>query len=217
VAAELVAKGYIVSPTSRNAMGADLLVTDEACERSFSVQVKTNAKRATFWLVGPRAEDMKSPSHVRMACIRGTAAPGRCGPSSSRGRRAMRAYDPDRSPRKPDWLALDDQERMHLVEAYHRAHRIRMPNARLHAVLHTIVENQIALEKPTVVEALVRLLDEGLDRHDAIHAIASVLAGTIHGALADRSGGGDPGVTYATRLRSLSASTWRAGVGDHGR
>lgn len=64
VAAELAARGFVVSTTSRNAMGADLLVTDTACTRAYSVQVKTNAKPASFWLVGKKAMSLVSPSHV---------------------------------------------------------------------------------------------------------------------------------------------------------
>jgi len=41
VAAELSKRGFIASPTSRSAQGADLLVTDTDCKRSFAVQVKT--------------------------------------------------------------------------------------------------------------------------------------------------------------------------------
>lgn len=64
VAAELSARGLIVSTTSRNAMGADLLVTDADCRRTWSVQVKTNRKPASFWLVGKKALENVSPSHV---------------------------------------------------------------------------------------------------------------------------------------------------------
>ena len=62
VAVELTKRGFIVSPTSRSAMGADLLVTDQGCERAFSVQVKTNARRASFWLAGNKK--ISSPSHI---------------------------------------------------------------------------------------------------------------------------------------------------------
>jgi hypothetical protein len=64
VAAELVAHGFIVSPTSRSAFGADLLVTNESCSRAFSVQVKANSKPAGFWLVGKDAKQLNAPSHV---------------------------------------------------------------------------------------------------------------------------------------------------------
>ncbi len=64
VAAELASRGLIVSTTSRNAMGADLLMTDDSCSRACSVQIKTNAKLAPFWLVGEKAKRFKSPTHV---------------------------------------------------------------------------------------------------------------------------------------------------------
>ena len=64
VAAELSRLGLIASPTSRSAIGADVLVTDHLCSRSFSVQVKTNAKTFSFWLVGKKATEMVSPTHV---------------------------------------------------------------------------------------------------------------------------------------------------------
>lgn len=64
VAAELSARGFIVSPTSRSARGADLLVTDQSCKRAWSVQVKTNGIVRPFWLVGEHAGDLVSDSHV---------------------------------------------------------------------------------------------------------------------------------------------------------
>ncbi len=63
VAAELSRLGYSVSPTARNAAGADLLVFDPATSRAASIEVKTNGKRASFWLVGERAKDRRSLSH----------------------------------------------------------------------------------------------------------------------------------------------------------
>ena len=64
VAAELSRLGFIVSPTSRSAAGADLLVTDQACRRAYSVQVKTNARTFAFWLIGKKAKEAVSPSHI---------------------------------------------------------------------------------------------------------------------------------------------------------
>ncbi len=62
VAAEMSRLGFIASPTSRSALAADILVTDQACHRAFSVQVKTNSTAATFWLVGKHTP--VSPTHV---------------------------------------------------------------------------------------------------------------------------------------------------------
>jgi hypothetical protein len=73
VAAELSARGFVVSTTSRNAMGADLLVTDRGCSNVYSVQVKTNAKPSSFWLVGPPDKVPQSVSHVYVFVnLRGT-------------------------------------------------------------------------------------------------------------------------------------------------
>ena len=63
-AAELAARGLIVSPTSRSAAGADLLITDTNCANAYSVQVKTNGKAVGFWLVGEKAQHIASRSHV---------------------------------------------------------------------------------------------------------------------------------------------------------
>src|SRR5262245_58188340 len=64
VAAELTKRGFIVSVTSRSAAGADLLITDQACKRAWSVQVKTNGRPASFWLLGKGDEKPGSNSHI---------------------------------------------------------------------------------------------------------------------------------------------------------
>ena len=64
VAAELVGHGFVVSVTSRSAAGADLLVTDDTCAQAWSVQVKATPKPTTYWLLGPKARQLKAPSHV---------------------------------------------------------------------------------------------------------------------------------------------------------
>ena len=63
-AAELTKLGFIVSPTSRSAFGADLLVTDQRCRKAWSVQVKTNRRAALFWLVSKHVSDTWSDSHI---------------------------------------------------------------------------------------------------------------------------------------------------------
>lgn len=64
VASELTRRGLVVSPTSRSSFGADLLVTDQKCKRAWSVQVKTNAGRPTFWLLNKRSSETKSDTHI---------------------------------------------------------------------------------------------------------------------------------------------------------
>jgi hypothetical protein len=64
VAAELTKRGLMVSPTSRSAFGADLLVADQNCKRAWSVQVKTNAGRPGFWLLNKHSRETKSDTHI---------------------------------------------------------------------------------------------------------------------------------------------------------
>lgn len=63
-AAELTHQGLIVSVTSRNARGADLFATDQAYKRTWSIQVKTSAKSASYWLLGNSYKEEVSSTHV---------------------------------------------------------------------------------------------------------------------------------------------------------
>lgn len=63
-AAELTHQGLIVSITSRNARGADLLVADQTYKKTWSVQVKTNRKPASFWLLSKDYKEVISPTHI---------------------------------------------------------------------------------------------------------------------------------------------------------
>jgi hypothetical protein len=123
----------------------------------------------------------------------------------------MEQYDPDRDLAADDWLDLDEQERMMLVEDYHRRQRIRLPNVVAHAVVHAIVENQLALVEPVVVTTFARPRGEGLDRHDAIHAIGSVLSDYLDSLLRDPYTQDQPNESYHEALGKLAASEWRAG------
>src|SRR6266850_2738808 len=92
----------------------------------------------------------------------------------------MDSYDPETSRPSADWLETDEGERIELVSSYHRRKKSRLPNAQLHSVIHVVVENQLALGEAIVIETLARLQREGLSRHDALHAIGSVLAVNLY-------------------------------------
>lgn len=64
VAAELSKLEFIVSLTSRNSFGADILVTDLDCKKTYSVQVKTNARTFNFWLLNKKSKHLKSKTHL---------------------------------------------------------------------------------------------------------------------------------------------------------
>ena len=122
----------------------------------------------------------------------------------------MTRYDPAKAPNAATWLALDELDRISLVEAYHRRAGVRLPNVRLHATVHAMVENQLAATVPAVIDALSRLTGEGLDRHEAIHAIGLVLAEHLGALMRDEPHEADPNAAYERALRALSAESWRA-------
>lgn len=119
----------------------------------------------------------------------------------------MRKYDPSIEPDPAEWLELDELERVDLVSDYHRDAGFVLPNLNLHAMLHVVVENQLAEGYEAVARKLAQLQEEGLDRHDAIHAIASVLAGIVfHGMRAELRG--EAGEAYFAGLEKLTAKRW---------
>jgi hypothetical protein len=122
-------------------------------------------------------------------------------------------YDAAKAPEPEEWLELDEQERIDLVIEYHRRHHMPMGgNANLHGAAHVIVENQIALgDPPAVPEALARLMVEGLDRHDAVHAVGSVVMGIVFDLIREKGKHtGDINTKYAEELATLTAVSWRA-------
>jgi len=128
----------------------------------------------------------------------------------------MERYDPEMEPVGAVWLEIDEGERLLLVEEYHRDARIALPKRarRLHASMHVIVENQLALNDEPVVRALARLMKEGLSRHDAVHAIGSVVAENIHDLLKQEDSPDIVRVRYYAAVERLTAATWRASGDD---
>ncbi len=122
----------------------------------------------------------------------------------------MDRYDPLQAPDPSEWLALDEDERIELVRDYHRRARVKLPNHRLHAALHAIVENQVALgDEAPVRSILERLRKEGLDRHEAVHAIGSVVTEYLFDAAKGDVPSGDPSERYYAALAKLTAEGWR--------
>jgi hypothetical protein len=124
----------------------------------------------------------------------------------------MDSYDPDVSPTAADWLKTGEGERIERVASYHRRKQIKLPNSQLHAAIHVVLENQIALGEEIVLKTLTRLQREGLGRHDALHAMGSVLAEDLYTLMqeGDQSSS-DTYQRYLERLQTLTAKNWRAG------
>ena len=99
-------------------------------------------------------------------------------------------------------------ERTAIVESCHDSLGIELPNSTVHAVIHTVVENQLAMDDAPVHEAFNRLLAEGLDRHDALHAVGSVLAELMLKAIHKPEEVEDPQEVYYRELAKLTAASW---------
>lgn len=129
---------------------------------------------------------------------------------------ARTLYDPDVAPDGRAWLALPELERIRLAQNYHVAARLKIPGMKAHAVLHAAVENQIATGYGPSKRAVGRLQSEGLSRHDAIHAIASVIATFIHELREERSE--EEQATFQSRMgeaiERLHADAWLSGEGN---
>ena len=107
-------------------------------------------------------------------------------------------YEANDQPHSATWLELDETERVDAVMDYHRR--------------HVVVENQVALGEATAVPAtLNRLMHEGLDRHEAIHAVGSILMSIVFDVLQAPDAGG---ARYSRELATLTAAGWRSNLND---
>nr|WP_294517133.1 hypothetical protein [uncultured Rhodopila sp.] len=121
----------------------------------------------------------------------------------------MDTYDPLIPPNPKTWLALDEAERIVMIEDYHEAQDIEIPGADLHAIIHAIIENQVAEgDALPVREKLRQLMAQGIDRHEAIHAIGSVLIKHIAAITQGKTTTDDPNIPYFRALKRLNAKKW---------
>ena len=122
-------------------------------------------------------------------------------------------YDPNKKPDASEWLAIDEHERIRLAQNYHVASRIKLSNPKLHALRHASVENQIAQGHGPSRRAMERLQKEGLTRHEAIHAVASIFSAGTHDLVSgERSSerGNEIQREINAKLDALSAAKWKS-------
>jgi uncharacterized protein DUF1841 len=120
------------------------------------------------------------------------------------------SYDANAAPDPELWLTADESRKLAAIEAHHRALGDDLPNLRLHATMHAIVENQLAADAPAEARAtLERLVAAGVARHDAIHAIGSVVAGAVWSVLRRHEAVDREAMVAA--LARLDPDDWRDG------
>ena len=128
----------------------------------------------------------------------------------------MDVYNPEKNINPTTWLALDETERLELIEHYVYSDEEGIDDnvASIHSTAHCIVENQLALDVKETVDAYKRLIRQGLKRHDTIHALAAVIFEGVNESMSEvREGEVAPDMTirYKSRLRKLTAKRWLKG------
>ncbi len=124
----------------------------------------------------------------------------------------MEQYNPQNAPDPDEWQAISEDERIDLVREFHEQAEEEVPDGgeNIHAVFHVIVENQIAMNLPPVAATVEKLIRQGLNRHEAIHAVGAVLSGDMHELLHGDKESWEP-QQYRRRLEKLTAKRWRKG------
>ena len=126
----------------------------------------------------------------------------------------MESYNPENTVNSDEWLALDEGVRLQLIEDYHNTLNLPMETAalKMHCMLHVTVENQLAeAEYPIIQQTLDKLTRQGLDRHDALHAIASILCNGLFDAM--RGAESEFSIkNYRRKLEKLTAKRWKNGL-----
>jgi hypothetical protein len=124
-------------------------------------------------------------------------------------------YDPDVGPDPAHWLALEEAERLRQAKDYHRRCDVLLANPEIHAAVHVAIENQIAMgDEMPVRGALERLMAEGLTRHEAVHALGSVLTEMIVGAADGKEAEHSQTDAYNDGIARITAEDWRRLAAD---
>ncbi len=123
----------------------------------------------------------------------------------------MQTYNASTTPDPETWLELDEAERLELICDFVEKFEsdIEVEAQRLHAAIHMTVENQLALNVEPTNETYARLRKQGLNRHDAVHAIGAVINEDIYEIM--KGNKNSPFEGYKGRLRKLTAKRWKKG------
>ncbi|HPG41383.1 MAG TPA: hypothetical protein PLP19_05335 [bacterium] len=120
----------------------------------------------------------------------------------------MLKYDPELGVDKETWLNADEGVRIDAVVQYHKDINIRVPNIRIHAIVHQVVESQLAEGIEQVQQKLEELMADGLSRHNAIHAIATALTGVLFNIIRNEPLQEDGNQAYFKKLEKVTAESW---------
>ena len=124
----------------------------------------------------------------------------------------MKKYDPFKSIDPEEWLELDEAERIELVRGFHEILEDEMPDDALsiHSSVHVIVENQLAMGVECIPETIAKLTRQGLDRHEAIHAIGAIVSEDLFDMVKGNVQEFSP-KKYRRKLEKITAKRWLKG------
>jgi hypothetical protein len=120
-------------------------------------------------------------------------------------------YNPQEAPDPKEWLEMEEVEQQMAVMESHPSFEddLSKDQFHIHCMMHAVVETQIAMgDEIPVQAALQRLMRQGLDRHSAVHAIASVLTKHLWEVGTGRNTSGDINEAYMKEVKQLTPQKW---------
>ena len=118
-------------------------------------------------------------------------------------------YEPS-EPVDPEWwMSFDEDEQIELALEHHESDACihePTPQPTLHAAMHAAIECQLAEDWEPAVTHLRRLVDAGVDRHVAVHALGSVMAERMWAVQHGEAFGNE---RHAQALAALDPDAWR--------
>ncbi|WP_405633257.1 hypothetical protein [Pseudoalteromonas sp. Ld20] len=124
----------------------------------------------------------------------------------------MDKYNPEQPVNSKHWLALDEAIRIELVRDFHSELGLEMADEALslHSTIHVLVENQLAMGVEFIPETIAKLTRQGLNRHEAIHAIGALISEDIFDVL---NGNAEEfsQKKYRRKLEKITAKRWLKG------
>jgi len=125
----------------------------------------------------------------------------------------MDTYNPLIEPNKDEWLKSSENDRIDVVREFHENSDDEFEEAgalTIHSTLHVIVENQLAMGVELIPETIAKLTRQGLDRHEAIHAIGAIISEDIFYIIRGEKTEFSP-KQYRRKLEKITAKRWRKG------
>ncbi len=126
----------------------------------------------------------------------------------------MSTYNPLIEPDKDEWLESSEYDRIDAVREFHENFdddEFEEDGAlSIHSTLHVIVENQLAMGVELIPETIAKLTRQGLDRHEAIHAIGAIISEDIFYIVRGVKTDFSP-KQYRRKLEKITAKRWRKG------